>query len=200
MQLRTDRVSLLLDQFDASIQISRARMDGLTDAEYLWEPVPGAWSIRRRGETSTSGAYGKGRWRLDFERDEPQPPPVTTIAWRIGHLYSGFLLRWEWTFGGKRRLWGSVELAPHADEAQAQLWSMLARWREDVGNLTEVQLDTVGLSQFPHGLDPNLPFIGIIWWTNRELIHHTGEIGVLRDLWAARPWSRKERLDVGSDP
>ena len=28
--------------------------------------------------------------------------------------------------------------------------------------------------------------LGIVWWTNRELIHHTGEIGVLRDLWAAR--------------
>lgn len=30
------------------------------------------------------------------------------------------------------------------------------------------------------------PFGAIWWWTNRELIHHGAEIGVLRDLWAAR--------------
>jgi hypothetical protein len=27
--------------------------------------------------------------------------PLTTIAWRIGHLTSGFAGRWEWTFGGR---------------------------------------------------------------------------------------------------
>jgi hypothetical protein len=26
----------------------RPRLDGLTDEEYLWEPVPGCWSIRGR--------------------------------------------------------------------------------------------------------------------------------------------------------
>jgi hypothetical protein len=29
-----------------------------------------------------------------------------------------------------------------------------------------------------------LPFIAIVWWTNRELIHHLAEIALLRDLWA----------------
>jgi hypothetical protein len=27
----------------------RPRLDGLTDEEYLWEPAPGAWSLRPRG-------------------------------------------------------------------------------------------------------------------------------------------------------
>jgi hypothetical protein len=186
VQLRTDRVGLLLDQLDASVQIARARMEGLTDAEHLWEPAPGAWSVRSRDEVVTSRAFGKGKWRLDTELGDPTPAPVTTIAWRIGHLYAGFALRWEWTFGGKRKLWGSVELTPRADEAQARLWATLSRWREDVAKLDDAQLDTVGLSQFPHGLDPTVPFIAIVWWTNRELIHHTAEIGLLRDLWASR--------------
>jgi hypothetical protein len=186
VQLRTDRLGLLLDQLDASVQIARARLEGLTDAEHLWEPAPGGWSLRRRAEATTSHAYGAGEWVLDCAFPEPSPAPVTSIAWRIGHLYAGFALRWEWTFGGRTKLWDSVALTPRADEAQARLWSRLAAWREDVAGLSESQLDTVGLSQFPDGLDPQLPFIGIVWWTNRELIHHTAEIGLLRDLWASR--------------
>jgi hypothetical protein len=27
----------------------RPRLDGLTDAEYFWEPVEGCWSVRRAG-------------------------------------------------------------------------------------------------------------------------------------------------------
>jgi len=159
-------------------------MEGLTDEELLWELAPGSWSIRRRGDATTSHAYGLGDWVIDCAFPEPEPAPVTTIGWRIGHLYAGFSLRWEWTFGGRTKLWEMVELTPRADEAQARLWSILARWREDVGRLSEPQLETVGLSQFPDGLDPNIPFIAIVWWTNRELIHHTAEIGLLRDLWA----------------
>ena len=34
---------------------------------------------------------------------EPELTPVTTIAWRLGHLHSGFAGRWEWTFGERRR-------------------------------------------------------------------------------------------------
>ena len=45
-------------------------------------------------------------------------------------------------------------------------------------------LDVVGRSQMPYGLDPDLPFGEILWWNNRELIHHGAEIALLRDLWA----------------
>lgn len=30
----------------------RSRFEGLTDAEYLWEPAPGCWSLRRRSDGS----------------------------------------------------------------------------------------------------------------------------------------------------
>ena len=48
------------------------------------------------------------------------------------------------------------------------------------------QLDMIGFGQYPGGLDPHIPFIAIIWWTNREFIHHMSEIALLRDLWAHR--------------
>ena len=33
----------------------------------------------------------------------PDPTPVTTIAWRLGHLHLDVAGSWEWTFGGRRR-------------------------------------------------------------------------------------------------
>jgi hypothetical protein len=187
MELRTDRVGLLLDQLATSSEFARARLEGLTDEEYLWEPVPGAWSVRRRHEATTPKAYGPGEWVLDFDSPEPDPAPVTTIAWRLGHLVSGFAGRWEWTFGGRRQEPKTlVDFAPSASAAQAQLWAVVDRWREAVAAMTDEQLDTPGFGQYPYGLDPELPFVGIVWWTNRELIHHLAEVALLRDLWRAR--------------
>ena len=173
--MRTDRLGLLLDQFDSSCEIGLERLEGLTDEEYLWEPAPGAWSIR---QDST------GTWRLEVVRPAPDPPPLTTIAWRLGHLHASFLERWEWTFGAHRD--PVVDYPPSATEALDRFRAGLARWRDSVAAMTDEQLDTVGFGQFPHGLDPTLPFIAIVWWTNRELIHHLAEAALLRDLWRAR--------------
>ncbi|MEU5139697.1 DinB family protein [Streptomyces sp. NPDC021139] len=62
---RTDRLGVLLDQFDQAREMAQVRLAGLGDEEYLWEPVPGCWSIRRRGEAVTPRAYGPGEWVLD---------------------------------------------------------------------------------------------------------------------------------------
>jgi hypothetical protein len=99
VDLRPDRVGLLLDQLASTCEFSRARLDGLTDEEYLWEPAPGAWSVWPRDRAATSRAYGPGEWVLDLEVPEPDPAPVTSIAWRLGHLTSGYEGRWHWTFG-----------------------------------------------------------------------------------------------------
>ncbi|GIH26230.1 hypothetical protein Aph01nite_45400 [Acrocarpospora phusangensis] len=182
MEFRTDRIGLLLDQLESSVEYARERMAGLTDGEYFWEPAEGAWSVRRRTDTSADNVFGKGEWVSDFALQEPVPPPVTTIAWRMAHLIMGFTLRWEWTFGGRERLFDDLDIPHTADDAQDQLWEIVGRWSADIAKLTEAQLDTVGLSQFPAGLDPSVPFISIVWWQNREFIHHTAEIALLRDL------------------
>ncbi len=148
--------------------------------------MAGCWSLRRRAEATTPDASGAGEWVLDFARQEPRPAPVTTIAWRLGHLYAGFSLLWEWTFGGREKRWDAVEFTPSATEAVERLWALLDRRRDSVGAMTDEQLDMIGFGQFPGGLDPHIPFIGIVWLPNREFIHHMGEIGLLRDLWAAR--------------
>jgi hypothetical protein len=51
--------------------------------------------------------------------------------------------------------------------------------------MTDSDLDTVGRSAYPGGLDPTLPLLDIVWWVNKELIEHTAEIWFVRDLYAA---------------
>jgi DinB superfamily len=186
VEIALDRLGVLLDQLDSARDISRRRLEGLGDDEYLWEPVPGAWSVRPRGKAVSAEPYGPGEWQLDFQLEAPEPPPVTTVAWRLGHLTSGIAGRWEWTFGPRRLPPEDlVEFTPRAAEALAEWQSWLARWREGLAALTSERLDQVGFGQYPWGLDRTIPFVGIVWWTNQEVIHHLAEIALLRDLWQA---------------
>ncbi len=74
----TEIRSVILGSMDRMFAQLVQRLDGLTDAEYLWEPVPGSWSVRRTpdGDTAVDGA---GEREID-------PAPVTTIAWRLWHI------------------------------------------------------------------------------------------------------------------
>ena len=47
--------------------------------------------------------------------------------------------------------------------------------------MTDADLDTVGRSAYPHGLDPQLPLLDIVW-VNKELLEHAAEIWYARDL------------------
>jgi len=206
---RTDRLGVLLDQLDFARRIAQARLDGLaspaslpkgaplppradegplTDEEYLWEPAPGAWSIRRSGEAASPRPFGPGEWLLDDAPGDPDPTPVTTIAWRLGHLHSDVAGRWEWTFGERRRpLDQLVDFNPSAAVALERFWTTLDRWRDSVAAMTPEQLDTVGFGQCPWTDDAEVPFITVIWEANLELIHHMAEIALLRDLYRTRP-------------
>lgn len=189
MEIRTDRVGLLVEQLTESAMFSRERLDGMTDDEFCWEPVESMWSIRRRADATTPQAYGPGEYVLDHDTsiDVFAPGPLSTIAWRIGHLVSGFAGRYEWTFGSRsidpKQL---VDFSTSAQVMMDRLWSEIDRWVASVELLIDQQLDVPGFGQYPHGLDPQLPFIGIVRWVNREAIHHLAEAALLRDLYRAR--------------
>jgi hypothetical protein len=168
------RLDLLLHQLDESYRALHARMAGLTDEEYLWEPVPGCITLRERD----------GRWQPDRGAPRTEPPPFTTIARRLSHLTTDCLfMRWEYTFGGRALTHDDVEYSGTAAGALALFEDAYGRWRAGLGTLTEADLDVVGLSQMPTGLDPDLAFGEVLWWNNRELIHHGAEIAMMRDLW-----------------
>ena len=68
----------IMEQLDFYWKVSlRPRLDGLTDDEYFWEPVPGCWSVRPAGD---------GSFSIDWAWPAPDPPPFTTIAWRLAHI------------------------------------------------------------------------------------------------------------------
>ncbi len=113
---------------------------------------------------------------------------MTTIAWRLGHLHWCFAGDWEWTFDQQRRPPEQlVDFSTSAAVALERFGATLDRWRASVVAMTDEQLDTVGFGQCPWTDDSEVRFITVIWEANIELIHHTAEIALLRDLYRTRP-------------
>lgn len=159
----------------------RPRLDGLTDEEYFWEPAPGAWSVRPRGTSRTSMAAGGGDFTIDWERPEPSPPPVTTIAWRLGHLIVGVLgMRNAAHFGAGSTDHLTYAYAGTAAGALSQLDDAYLTWSKGVAALGEEGLSrSVGPAE---GGFAEHPMATLILHINREMIHHGAEILLLRDL------------------
>lgn len=159
----------------------RPRMSGLTDDEYLWEPVVGCWNLRPRGEGRAAVAVGSGEWLLDFDPAEPVPTPVTTIAWRVGHLLVGiFGMRNASHFGGAPADYMGYDYPQHADDALAQLDALQAHWVAGVKSLTP---DDLAKPCGGTGYESS-PMAALILHINREVIHHGAEIALLRDLYS----------------
>lgn len=90
-----DRIGLLRTQLTETHERLRRRLDGLTEDEYWWEPVPGCWTLRRQPD---------GRLLEDYpdEFPHPTPAPFTTIAWRLFHIASCKVVYHEYAFGAGR--------------------------------------------------------------------------------------------------
>lgn len=168
---------------------ARPRLEGLTDAEYHWEPAPGAWGIRPRAEARTPMAAGGGDMVADFAWPEPSPPPVTTIAWRLAHLIVGvFGMRNASHFGGPPVDYQTADWSPTATGALAQLDAAYQGWIDGVATLTPERLATpVGEAEGPYAA---LPYAALVLHIHREAIHHLAEIALLRDLYRAGGASR----------
>src|SRR5215470_2448485 len=98
----------------------RPRLEGLTDQEYFWEPVPGCWSLRKRGASTAPRTAGAGDYLYEFTYPEPDPAPVTTIAWRLAHLIALVLAERNAShFGGPAADFQTFDYAGTADTALA---------------------------------------------------------------------------------
>ncbi len=163
----------------------RGRLSGLTDDEYGWEPAAGAWGVRPRGTGTAPIQAGSGDWTIDFAVPEPDPAPVTTIAWRLGHIIVGVLgARNASHFGGPAADYESFTHAGSADEALEQLDAQYATWLAGVRSLGE---DGLGQPCGPaEGPFAEWPMAALVLHINREMLHHGAEIALLRDLYAHR--------------
>jgi hypothetical protein len=163
----------------------RPRLDGLTDAEYFWEPVPGCWSVRRRGAGSAPQAVGTGDFLFEYAYPAPDPAPVTTIAWRLAHITVACLAeRNAIHFGRPPADHRSFAHAGTAAEALRQLDEEYATWVGGIRKLDDAALaKPIGPA---HGQWAEHPMAGLILHNHRELIHHGAEISLLRDLYQAK--------------
>ncbi len=164
----------------------RPRLDGLTDAEYLWEPTRGAWNVRPRGTGTAPVAAGSGAMTVDFAFPQPDPAPVTTIAWRLAHLVVGvFGARVASHFGGPACGYDSFDYAATATRALGQLDEGYARWLAGVRGWRDA--GSLGVACGPaEGHWAGQPRGALVLHINREVIHHGAEIALLRDLYAHR--------------
>ncbi|MDQ4067932.1 MAG: DinB family protein [Actinomycetota bacterium] len=160
-------------------QRTSGRLAGLSDEEYLWEPVPGCWTIRDRGD---------GCYVADGVQPAPHPPPFTTIAWRLAHLTG--------CYGADRNgRFLHVALAPAvldpagvlpATGASAldRLARAHARWRAHVSAVPpEAMTERLGpvAGPFAEGT-----LAGFVLHMLDEFIHHGAELALLRDLYTAK--------------
>lgn len=167
---------------------ARPRLEGLTDEEYFWEPVPGTWNIRHRDQdapASVTTRLGAGEYLFEFARPEPDPVPVTSIAWRLSHVvFSCFGLRAKNHFDTWPYEMDTFEIAGDAAGGLAQLDEAYEAWMSGVRGLTEEALwAPVGPAEGPWH---ESPMVTLVLHLNREGIHHLAEVALLRDLYAHR--------------
>jgi hypothetical protein len=182
-------VRSLARQLDAAFERIRPKLDGLTDEEYFWEPVPGCWTVHRRRPSDRAWSpgtqvfvNGRGDWVSDYAIPDLVPPPVTTIAWRMYHASS---IAWVWAdalFGLSASDWDTYH-PPHTAEAGVSWWE--EGYRRFLGPVASISSDA-GLSDVVR-----------TWWGDErtvegwittfldDQVHHLAEVGVLRDLYGA---------------
>ncbi|UFU04521.1 DinB family protein [Ruania suaedae] len=157
------------------------RFAGLTDEEYFWSPVPDAWNVRPRGESTAPVQGGSGDFTIDFAFADLDPAPFTTIAWRLGHVIVGVLaMRSAAHFGAPAATYQDWEYAGSAEEAMTQLRTQIDRWLAGVHSLDEDALRTAVGDKEPY---PEAPMADLVLHIHRELIHHLSEVCLLRDLY-----------------
>ncbi|TCC50018.1 DinB family protein [Kribbella capetownensis] len=159
------------------------RLQGLTDEEYRWEPVDGMWSVR---------PDENGQTIYELADPVPDPPPLTTIAWRIVHIGVGcFAIRVNAFFEDgpddadmfdPRHI--PAEVPATAADGLEFLRHWYERWHDSIRGLDK---DALWSPLGPKGANyADDPMLGLITHINREVMHHGAEICLLRDLYRAQ--------------
>jgi uncharacterized damage-inducible protein DinB len=166
---------VLQNQWRRSTDRLAARLEGLTDDELRWEPVEDCWNLRP-DPSSPSG------WRADYPEVHPDPPPFTTIAWRLLHVADGNSIYWEHGFGPGQRGFGDLPTPGDADGVLAYLAASQEPVTATLAALDDDALDELRPTQF-----------GVEWPARRiltvlvdEQVHHGAEVALLRDLYRQR--------------
>jgi hypothetical protein len=168
---------IVLGTLDYAWDRVTSRLAGMTAAEYRWEPVADTWSVRARPDGSAWG---------DWSDPDPEPAPVTTIAWRSWHIGSSCLASYVADGLGAWPL--EIERGQWYLDPDASLTAMNQAWLAFRSGL-----DGLGEDGMWRELGPSWgPFEHETWAALAlhaldEIAHHGAEIALLRDLYARQP-------------
>jgi hypothetical protein len=184
--------------------LDRARKD-LTQDEVDFEPHPGAWGIRPRGEHRTKHAGGDdgGQWVVECDWDlatdeyngKPVVVPMTTINWLLNHFGAapGLFAELEIVGGPTtptqdvyNRMWGHT-IIPTVDEGLARLNDGLAALKEALKTTTDDMLER----DYPG--HPWLRGDHALAAMLNEVSHHGTQICMVRDIYANRYGMTRQR-------
>ncbi|ACU73372.1 conserved hypothetical protein [Catenulispora acidiphila DSM 44928] len=174
----------LLQTFEEVRSRTFARLEGLTDAEYQWQPVADCMTVRPTEDgvfradarLPDSGASGRSS-------GSTSPTPVTTIAWRMWHIGSDCLRDYLGFFDkvpdlGDRYAWpGTADLGILAMEED---WARFATRVEALGDAR--LLAPMGEHAEAQGY-AEASYLALVLHALDEVAHHGGEIGLMRDLY-----------------
>ena len=168
-------VALLTEQLNEAYARIRARVDGLTDDEFFWEPVAGCWTVR---------ANERGHWSVDYpEPPHPEPAPFTTIGWRLVHVVECKLMYHEYAFGPAKLTFPEINSAHTARDAITRLEEGHRLLSRDLAALADADLERMVLTNWGE----EWPAWRIFWTMIDHDIQHGAEIGALRDLYRFTP-------------
>lgn len=174
-----DLLVIVVEALDNAWEPLVERLAGITQTEYDWQPAADAWTVR-----DVDGA-----WVADWADPDPDPAPVTTIAWRCWHIAVDCLDSYSARLFGQTGT-GLTGTAWVGDSGAAV--ELLGRsWQEfrsgvsgwDASSL----LEPLGPSWGPFANHSNLD---LALHATREIVHHGAEIALLRDLYRATATDR----------
>jgi hypothetical protein len=176
--------AVVLGQLEFSWWELGRRLETVTQEEFLWEPGPGALSVRLRAESTAPRTFGVGDWVVEWPPPGDFPGP-RTIAWLVAHLTEVVTERYEWTFGNHEGHRDTFTYSGEVGPAVAELARVVGAWRTAIADMSDGDIFTVGLSQATD-VDQQSPFAHLVAHINREIIHHGSEILTLTDLYRVR--------------
>lgn len=173
--MATDLRTILRDQCDVAWSLFEYHAEALTDEVLLWSPSAHQWTMRQVDD----------RWRADLAKVEPDPVPVTTIAWLTWHM------GWWWSTATAHL---AQTPAPSPDEIQwPESASEIIRWLDRIHvQWQQVLADTERLDDeasypWPEGSGKTLADMAA--WVNVELTKNIAEIGQLLVIRRAREYA-----------
>ena len=128
-----------------------------------------------------ASADGRGEWVIDYEVPDPDPAPVTTIAWRTVHIAAVNYLYWDYAFGPAA---ASFDLEMPGNAAAATEWLKASQepLNAVLAALADSELETPRKTNWGEWWPCHRIFTTLI----REQVHHSAEISLLRDLYRNR--------------